>query len=160
MSVLLQRCLKRSNLVEQLVEQWQVEHEEAMLARDVEELCGEAIELCRLCGHTWQELKTLLFANCITDTEATGRVALEGFENAGRAVRRVVRLLDDAIARGHGIGGAQELRRGMNDVHDIKERLLKKWPFIDHQMVERALAAYGRGEFQTAESLLHACAAC
>lgn len=41
MSLLVRRCLNRTHLLEQLVETWQIDHKEAMHARDLEEPLGK-----------------------------------------------------------------------------------------------------------------------
>ena len=50
------RYLNRSSSVENLVENWQSQHNQAMFLFDVEELIRECIDLGALSKHAWQTL--------------------------------------------------------------------------------------------------------
>src|SRR5437899_8253733 len=133
MSLLISLCLKRSAVVEELVEHWQIDHRDAMLAYDVEELCGESVEVCKLCAHMWTQLVGSLLDCKIPNTEETGRAALKAIDATLRAATSILRCVADAQGRGFEIKGAARLQSSVHNLEAIREKLMKKWPFTDHK---------------------------
>lgn len=159
MSLLISLCLKRSIVVDELVEAWQRDHQQAMFAHEVDELCAESNEVCRLCANMWSQLREQLFDCKVQDVDKTGRMALEAIEKALHGARRVLGLIADAGKLGFEINGAADLEEQVRNLEGIREKLLRKWPFYDHKMMEmsrESLADYARGDYQTVEEILHA----
>jgi hypothetical protein len=154
MSLAMQRFVKRSDLVGELVEHWQAEHDEAMQASDVEELCGECVALAVLCRHAWEQVKTALFSGAIADTEATGRMVQAALDKSLEVLNRVAKLAADATRRGYEIPSKPDLERAVDTIAEIRSKLLNKWPFIDYKKLTRARAEYERGDYVTIEGML------
>ena len=156
MSVLVHRCLGRSRLVEELVEDWQIEHKNVMLLRDVEELASECLELGKLVQHVWGVLSEELFDGRIEDLEGIGeemRVAIE-------KTRHVVALVSNAICeverKGYVSKQGADLRLAAHEIEQVAKDFKKTWPTANLQMAQESLTAYNRGEYQKAGDLLHA----
>jgi hypothetical protein len=155
MSVLVNRCVRRSFLVEELVETWQVHHQAAMYALDVEALVGECLDLSTLLSESWPKLRDLLFDERICDIDGAGKL-LEG------CVKRTTPLLDRVLGfvnfvkkTGHEIARTVELERAIKEMRTLREAIEKEWPKIDPKMTEESLADYRRGEYRAVETLLH-----
>lgn len=149
MSILVQRYLGRSRFFQELVEDWQLHHREAMLALDLEELIPECLDLARLSRRTWDWLLECLF----DDKHKCDRVfASEGLVKD--AIHRTVYLfknvglfISKSEKNGFLVEGANEFRQALADM----ERLEKETedPSIDSRLIDESLAAYQRGEYQT-----------
>ena len=156
MSLAMQRFVKRSDLVEDLVERWQADHDEAMQASDIEELCGECVALAELCQHAWEHVKTALFTGAIADTEATGRMVQGALDKSLDVLNQVAKRAADATRGGYEIRSKPDLERALNTIAEIKSKLLNKWPFIDYKKLARARAEYERGDYVAIEGMLNA----
>jgi hypothetical protein len=152
-SFLITRCVKRSHVVQELYENWQLAHKEAMFAGDVED---ESIELCRLLEHAWPTLVANLFTGPVFNIEATGRLFQQAIRRSIQVVRGVDRLVAEAERRSYTIQEAASLRSALAGIEKLDRAVEQKWPFVDGAMVAEARAAFGRGEYQTTEELLNA----
>jgi len=137
-----------------LVEYWQTEHKDAMVACDVEELVSECLELDDLVQHAWKSLSDLLFDGKIDDVETIGdkmRMALAKTQNA-------LSLVNDAVSaaesRGHNIAKAEDFRTIRQRMDLVAEEFKETWPTANPQLAQQSLAAYRRGEYQGTENLL------
>ena len=156
MSILVSRCVKRSHVVEELLEGWSSDHREAMLASDIEELCNESVELCQLLETSWQGLFASLFEDPFFNTEVVGQLFQDAVRRSAKAVRKVDVLAVEAQKRGYEIEKADELANGLARLDALDVEVATKWPFVDRRMIEESQLAIERGEYQTIEELLHA----
>jgi hypothetical protein len=154
MSVLIRRCLGRSRMVEELVENWQIDHQQAMFARDIEELIVECIELAELVrrGRTW--LADELFDEKIDNIDKAGEMLRTAISKALLAYDRVQKTVEAAEQMQFTIDNARQFRAVVRELRDIEDEVKKTWPTVNRQMVNDSLAAYARGEFRTTEDLL------
>ncbi len=155
-SLVVRRCLQRSSLVEQLAENWQLDHDEAMFASDVEELCRECIDLCDLCERSWRSLVDGLFNGKVENTEVTGRGFKTAVEKAGQVLHRVNSWLIKAEKKGFQVEGSERFKQGLYTIESLGERIDRKWPFFNSETIEQAREEYRRGEYHTIEELLGA----
>lgn len=158
MNVLLDRCMRRSNLVHELYESWQLDHQEARYAADVEELCGEAVDLCRLCRHVWQTLWDELFKLLIYNPITTGLSFQKIIDRSTEVAASINGEAIKATNKGHKFAGAEQLADCVRDMEALKKEIADKWPFMndDPDMAAESRAAILRGEYMTIEELLHA----
>ena len=75
MSLIVRRCLSRSRLLEELVEIWQIDHDRAMIARDVEELIQECLALNALWADAWKWVKNEAISTGPIGDEHMGKMA-------------------------------------------------------------------------------------
>jgi hypothetical protein len=157
MSLAARRYLNRTHLVEQLTENWQFDHVEAMGARDLEELVEECLELDKLSKRAWKALVTLLFDPAEKSDKVFAGEALvrSAISRTIKVFRFVQKLIEDAESGGYTIAGAADFRKSFKEVLMLQKEIAEKWPTIDSGMIEESMAAYRRGEFQLAEDVLN-----
>jgi hypothetical protein len=155
MSVLIRRCVKRSYLVEELVETWQIEHSQAMFARDLEELVQECLELSGLLTKGWQSAVHVLFDEQFDDLDTIGKMLKVAIDKSIGVFRKVEDLISEAIRKHYDIEGAEAFRRAVSDTVAMKKEVEKQWPAVNHRMIQESIAAYSRGDYQTAEDMLY-----
>ena len=147
-------CLRRSSLVKELVQRWQLEHEEAMAARDVEELVQEYLDLCRLLVRGWQGLYQRLFSD-LEDIDAAGERMLTAITQTLDVCGPIGDLIAKTKAAGYQIHGSEEFAKQVENLKALRAEVIKTWPTVDHKMIEESMAAYGRGEYRLAEDMIH-----
>lgn len=154
MGVAVERCLRRSAVVQALVEEWQQAYEEAQRVTDVEELCHECIDLCSLWRHAWRGVTKSLLNGKFTDTDFIGRALEDAIAKTIRTVGNVLASANEIRSRGFEMSCIDELERGLHDVTRIGKQLADSWPFTDHAMITESRAAFERGEYQEIEEVL------
>ncbi|GEM_PF-4877057 len=156
MNILIDLCAKRSSIIEELAEKWQIDHDDAMLAWDLEQLCCEGAALCKLCRSMWDNARARLLEGKITDINGMGEVLLRVITSVLRSCDSFLRNATDLQQKGFAIKHVEDLQQEMTKLLATKETLLKKWPFIDAMAVARAREEYRRGEYVDSGELLHA----
>jgi len=163
MSILVRRYLERSRLAQGMVEDWQLEHRQAMVANDVEEFAQECIELAALTKRAWSVLLVDLFddARC-NDPQLDELCAI--MKNALARTRIVFDAVQASIAqaqaKGYGIANADEMHSALRDIRKIEAEVAKMLPSVNVEMIEKYRQAIERGEFCTAEDLLRETQSC
>lgn len=157
MSILVTRCLKRSELVKELYERvtenWQIEHKGAIFASDVEELCGECLELTELCKHVWTTLRGNL--EKIRNTQKVGLAFEEALAKSLDVLKGVLELCETADKKNYQIKGHERVMNELSELKELSEAFAKDWPFFRKDMMDAARSAYLRGDYRTAEDLLN-----
>ena len=142
MNVLIDRCMKRSNLVQELYESWYLVHQEAgqqaTFATDVAELCEESIALCRLCKHTWEALWNQLFdVHVSNNVEIVGRSFRTVLDRSIEVATKIRGSAARAEKKGQPIALAEQVVSSLTELEAVKSELAEKWPFIDEKMAGR-----------------------
>lgn len=157
MSILVTRYLKRSELVQALFdevhEDWQLEHKDARFAWDVEELCGECLELTVLCNHVRDTLRSNL--ETTGSTQEIGRAFQGALVRSLSVMKGVLDLCEAADQNGYPIKGHTRLADELATLTGMVASFEKEWPFFRKDMMDAARSAYLRGDFRTAEDLLN-----
>jgi hypothetical protein len=157
MSIAVRRYWERSRLAQGMVEDWQLEHRQAMISHDVEEFAQECIELAALTKRAWNVLLVGLF-----DDERCNDPHLDDLCEMMKNALAKTRLVFDAVQtwiaetqrKGYVIANAEEMQSALRDIRKIEEDIDKMFPIIDEEMVKRAQEAFARGECISAEDLL------
>jgi hypothetical protein len=154
MSILVDRCLSRSRLVEELVENWQMDHQRAMLARDMEELVCECLELQKLLHHTWTTTLERLFDEQVDNVESAGEMLRSAINRTRRTLERVHADLVKAQEQGYTISNAENLAKSLTETKQIAEDCENTWPKLKLEMVQASLADYAKGAYQETGKLI------
>jgi hypothetical protein len=154
MSILVRRCLGRSRLVEELVENWQIEHKQAMFAGDMEELVVEFIALGELIQHGWESMIDRLFDEKIDNIDAAGDMMRAAISRTLKVSTKLEEFVGLAEQMQNPIDKAHSFRSVVRNLQHIDAEVKKRWPTVNARMLNDSLAAYERGEFRTTEDLL------
>jgi hypothetical protein len=154
MSILVQRYFRRSRAVEELAEDWQIEHKNAMLVRDVEELVCECLELGKLAKYVWNASSDSLFDGMIKDLDVIGGMLRMAIGRTKYTFCLVNEGIGEAQRQGYEIARAAEFCTTVQEVNSMAVDFEKTWPAANKGMAREALAAYHRGEFMDSGDLL------
>ena len=147
-------CRGRARTIEDAVEAWKSDHDEAMAVRDLEDIIRECRWLRDLLMEWNQESWKLLRAgrlHCVQDTGDSLRMVLTIFL---RAIPRARRLAANYKRGGYHVEHAGEFADLEKQVQEMANELDQKWPFIDPREMEESRSAYDRGECQPVEDIL------
>jgi hypothetical protein len=160
MSILVNRCLRRTNLVGEIVEQWQLDHKTAMLALDTEELISEYLDLCQLLSESWKKLQDSLFGDAVFDFDKSGRILRSCVEKTMAIGATVHGIVAFATERGHVVERALEFEQSRLALAGLHNGMSMSFPVFDTKLSDTALADYQRGSFLYSEDLLNALQGC
>jgi hypothetical protein len=154
MNLSIARCRRRSHLVEELVEAWQLEHESAMLARDVDEVIAECAEMGSLLRHAWDVTANSLFDGEIEDVDGVRTAVIGIIDRTTRAFRSVRKTADNLKALGYDIERDVELVGLMSTVDELRRAIDRDLPEANSHRIADSVAAFRRGDFQPIEDML------
>jgi hypothetical protein len=157
LNLLVRRYLNRTHLVEQLVENWQLDHKEAMAARDLEELVSECVDLAALGRRAWRMLLSRMFdAQERSDRVFAAEDLIKSVIHRTAGIFAVIgKSIKDVERFGYVVEGATEFQKATHDVKQLETETAEPWPPIDPKLAQESLEAYKRGDYRLAEDILH-----
>jgi hypothetical protein len=150
MSLLVERCLKRSFLLEELYEHWQIDRHEAELAGDLQELSSECLQLAELVAHAFEQLSNEFFRTGFGDFAKPSRALRLAIRKTTGVIELVMNL---AAAHAQQATSGEPLRLKLESLRDIDRKAAEYWAAPDAAMAEQARADYERGDYRLAEDL-------
>src|SRR5207244_10399260 len=135
----------RAKLVEELVEDWQIRHREAMIARDLEELVQESVELGKLLNRGWSVLINRLFDEDVDDIDAAGKTMHLAVDVTQEVFKQIQARIQVANRKQYDIQGAEEFSKALESTRELKAEVSKKWPYVNHRMIRDSMAGYNGG---------------
>jgi|ERR1043165_4731151 hypothetical protein len=154
-SVVVKRYLRRSGLAKELADELIAEHKTAMIARNVEELVAECLQVEQLCKNSWQYVLGMLFSDEYTnDVDDLGQSMKMATLRLLDTLKGVEQMAEKARELGHTITDATDLSLAYREIERIKEDMERKFPPVNPRMISESLEAYHRGECQSPEELL------
>lgn len=161
-------CQRRSELVQKLFDEFNEDwhlgadtkfpfeikaNQDADFARDVEELCGECLDIPRLYQQAWQKLLDNLPE--IKNTQEAGRAFQGALNDTIQVCGHILALCAAARKMGQAITGAEKLKGEILNLQELAGRVDRDWPFLNKKMMESSKDDFRRGAYRTAEDLLH-----
>lgn len=147
-------CRALARAIQDEVDAWKLDHDDAMQAWDIQDLVAECIALRKYVG-TWKdEAWQLLMANKLKHVQATGEVLKRQLSHVEYLINLVENCVKSAAARGWEFDKAQELRDAKTAVAAMGADFEKRWPFVDAEQVKRSREDFDRGRYQPAEEIL------
>ncbi|MBI3466756.1 MAG: hypothetical protein HY000_27405 [Planctomycetes bacterium] len=125
----------------------------SVIVRDLEDLVHECQELVGLLMEAWARLMESVEDDSIEDIRQEGELLRDDLERCLEACNAAFQLLTEVEAHGRRVHGSTELSRGIFDLQQTTAHLEKSWSFRDRQTIDQSLAAYARGESQTAQQV-------
>src|SRR5438067_1292082 len=149
-NIVVRKFLGRSRLAEELVEDVLItDHQNAMFARDVEELVAECLELEKMSQETWKYVLGLLFSDEFTnDLGELGGMMNTATSKISYVFGQVQDLLEKAEKQGYPIKEASDFKLAWRAIEQIKNDTKKKFPPLDEKTIRESLETYQRGDYQ------------
>jgi len=156
MSLLLRRCKNRSHQLEEYLETWQIDHQNALYVCDLEQLVQDCLQLMPLLRQAWDHTVERLFdkskpSEMVFVEEQTVRRVVS---MVSQLCRRVSGLIDEAEQAGYSVDATEAFRGELRDLVFLEKEIESQWPPTNSQHIRESLDAYGRGEYQSAEDML------
>jgi hypothetical protein len=147
-------CRGRARAIEDAIDAWNLDHDNALSARDMEDVVGECLSTRDFLSQWHQTAWEHLFAGRLANIQQAGellRSATGKLVHVFAAVQTCVKWME---RKGYPVDKAVEFEAAARAVEGLLADLNRRWPFIDPQQVEEARAAFARGEGIPAEEIL------
>jgi hypothetical protein len=156
MNLVLHRCLRRSQLVEELVEAWRLDRGESGFMRELQGLVQECLDLANVIRDAWKSAQEMLIAGEITDLTVTAEILGVAAQRTVQMFAEVRKLITAAEQKGNHLENVGMLEDADRYVKKLSNSIRQCVPPYCANDVQNSLAAYHRGESQPIEELLNA----
>jgi hypothetical protein len=146
MDMLILRCRKRTQVAEDMAEQWKIAHVEAMAACDADELLAECIELGELIRRGWNRVLDRFFSENVKDVDGEGKSIKRLVKVVLRLYRRVATIANSVLRGGHDLDHVAKFRAIVENMQQLSVEIEKAWPKDDEELFAMSRAASERGE--------------
>jgi hypothetical protein len=140
--------------VEDALETWKADHDEAMSVRDLEEVIRTCLGLNdsarRLVRSAWE----LGFAGKAQNPEEIGREVLPALKAGVVTWRSLAEGVEERAAQGYTVDSADRVPAALEEIRALAADFAARWPFVRKQEVERGAREIAAGKFTTGEELL------
>jgi hypothetical protein len=140
--------------VEEALESWKVDHEEAMGVCDLEELIPFLASITppvlELVGYFWDRG----FSGAIGDPDAMGQVVLDALEAGVEAWSAAQGGVRECTAAGYVVEGTDKIPAALAEITAARDDFARRWPFSRKEDVERGAREIAAGRFVTGEEIL------
>jgi hypothetical protein len=154
-NIILRRYLGRSQLAESLVVDELAEHRDAVFARDVEELVIECLELEKMSKGAWDYVLKLLFADETDEIDELGQMMKMATTKIIAVFDRVAGAIEEAKRGGHPLRDEVDFQIAHREIQKLRADVEQKFPPVNEELAKRSLEAFKRGDWRTAEEMLH-----
>lgn len=140
--------------VEDALESWKVDHEEAMGVCDLEEV----IRVCLQVQSAVAEMVKLMwkkgFSGEIRDPEEVGQYVRKALDAGVLAWSAIREGAEECAAAGYDVEGANGIPAALAEVTAARDDFARRWPFFRRGGMERGAKEIAEGRFITGEELL------
>jgi hypothetical protein len=140
--------------VEDAVEAWKAEHDDAMGVRMFEDVVRECLAAHTLFRDMQKERWEKLFAGKISEVQTTGENLIKTFETSLLVYSLVEECLLRVKRAGFRVNGEEEFEKAFPELRSAAADFKSRWPFVDLKQIEESRAAFARGESQSVEEIL------
>jgi hypothetical protein len=149
-------------VLEETVESWKRNHEDALLALDVDDLIAECLSCWEDIRRSWVRTRRSAALNRLGDLQEVGTSVLDVLDRAIRLLVDVTALAKKvAQDTGHAVEGWEDLPEAIREARDLREHVNKTWPWddrpvlkLDRKMAEESRSARARGESRDVADIL------
>jgi hypothetical protein len=126
----------------------------------VEELVQECLGLFGLLQNAWKWIKDQTISTGPVCDERTGNLGKAAARKSLEVMLKVEKLVSQAENSTLRIESSAELADAVRQTKIIKDEIESTWPEIDHDMIQKSLESYKKGDFKTIEDLLNETESC
>jgi hypothetical protein len=140
--------------IEDAVEWWKPDHDNAMSVRDVEDLVRECLGirdfLKQWLALSWQSIRE----GNLDDCESVGRALEDAFKNGAQIFQTVRECIVDAEHSEYTVENSAAFDEAEKDVVSMQADFEREWPFMDMKVLEKSIADYKAGRYRSAKEIL------
>lgn len=156
---LIVECLDRSRTIDQQVENWRRNHDQAMFARDVEGLVQAALQLAEQLREAWQKIKEeVVFSDYLHVTvcnDEMGEMPKSAARECLSVLEKVGGLVSQTESLGFALEGSPKLTEAIVTTSAIQREIENIWPQLDWETINQSLADFHSGNYLTLEEFMH-----
>jgi hypothetical protein len=144
---------RRVLVVEEVVEEWQIDHEEAKRACDIEDLVRETADLREPVERTLSHLEKGFRNGSLRGENPSALISLAHLVGSLLSKTldlfpRVQRLAEDVQKKGYSISGLESLEDSRVAVAELRDTFYKRWQLPDKKVVETAKQELKSGKYR------------
>ncbi len=133
-------CRGQVRTIEDAVEAWRAGHDDAMEARDIEDVIPVCLMLGELLQEWHKDAWESLFSNRLRNVQSAGELLRKAYVHSLEAFDGVADCLRGAKQKGYEVDKAADFQRTAESVQRLNEDFSRRWPFLDAADVEAARA--------------------
>lgn len=140
--------------IEDAVEWWKPDHENAMSVREVEDLVSECLGAHKILVDWTKSCWDSLSAGQLANPESVAQELLEAMKSGSDKFRMVSNCIEEAERLGYTVDNSNAFESAEIAISQMHADLEKRWPFIDTKVIEQSLRDYRAGQFRSAKEIL------
>lgn len=146
-------CRGQARTIEDAVEAWRADHDDAMDVRDIEDVIPVCLTLSELLQEWQKEAWESLFSNRLSNLQEAGELLRKAYLHSLQAFEGVADCLRWTKQLGYEVDRIAEFQQAFETIRRLSEDFSQRWPVLDAASVETARAQIARGEFLSAEDI-------
>lgn len=140
--------------VEDALETWKDDHDEAMSVRDLEEVIRTCLGLNASARDLVRAVWELGFSGKAHNSEEIGRDVLLVLKAGVVTWESLAKSVEERVAQGYAVEGADRAPPALAEIQSLAADFAARWPFIRVEDIEEGARQIAAGEFVTGEELL------
>jgi hypothetical protein len=136
----------RTRTIEDALEAWKRDYQEAEKVKDIEAIIAEWLQSFEILREWQEESWAALQGGEIENVLEVGRMLSRGYELGAYSFSQVNSGVKWAEGRGYTVDGAEDLRRSFRRLQGLAKELAEKWPSVNKGKIEEALASLDHDE--------------
>ena len=141
-------------VIDDAVETWKIDHDEAMAACDLEEIIRSCRQTNDACKKLTASALHVGFAGQVDRPEQAGELILRLLKSGVETWKNLATVVQGVTAAGYKIEGSDAIGPSTAELEALIAKFTKQWPFVLIEDVERGAAEIKAGKFVTGETLL------
>ncbi len=144
----------QARTIEDAVEAWKADYDEAMHVRDLEAILAFAIQVEALLRQGQANLWTGLLAGEIKNPPAIGETGRAAYAKVVVAFSVLASATKDAVAHGYEVEKAEAFAVAQARLIELQQEFDRDWPAPDPAVWERSRKEFAAGQFRSVREML------
>jgi hypothetical protein len=149
-------CRGHVRTIEDAVEAWKQDHDDAMKVQDLEQMILVCLFLRNGLRQVHRQVFNHLFAGKVGKTQELGRVVRGLDASVLKSFQAVAEVVRWARENGLDVERAGDLDQAIEHVRRLSDDFGRRWPLFDTEQIKEGLAQAARGEFADDEDIQRA----
>jgi len=140
--------------VEDALEAWKSDHDEAMSVCDLEEVVRTCLRLNDSARELVRSAWELGFAGKALDSEGIGKDVLQALKAGVVTWNSLAESVEGRVAQGYTVESADGISSALAEIQALAANFAARWPFARKEEIEQGAREIAAGKFVTGEELL------
>jgi len=139
--------------IENAVEWWKPDHDDAMCVREIEDLARECISIRDDLQNWVESCWSCATHGTVADFTSVNNELQEAFSIGQARFQSVRECIDEAGRRGYQLDNTREFNEAEKQITKMQSEFEEKWPSLNLQVLRQSMADYRAGRYRTAKDL-------